>query len=224
MSVETIDSYVRARTRELGLNQAELARRAQISRQTLHTLCQSGAKLPNLSTVVALAGVLEVHPMRLLHLLFDAASMHPRARRTNRGDRSAFVRDVTYADGELVLPGDRFTKTWELQNVGSVPWEDRFLECQDEELLVYQRSGQAMHLAPNLIPAAQRVPVPLTLPGEKVELSMQFTAPDAPATVLSYWKMTFAGGSFCFPPARGVWVKVRVSSLAHAAGYVNPPP
>lgn len=217
MAVETFDTYVRGRSKDLGLSLAELCRRAGMSRQTLYSLGEAGAKLPNLNTVVALAGVLEVHPMRLLHLLFDAAPVHPRARSANRGDRSGFVRDVTYADGELVLPGDRFTKTWELQNVGTVPWEGRFLDCQDEELLVYQRTGEVLHLAGNLMPTTTRVAVPDTAPGEKAQISMRFTAPGTPGTVLSYWKMAFTDGSFCFPPARGVWVKVRVSNLARAA-------
>jgi DNA-binding Xre family transcriptional regulator len=217
MSVETFDSYVRNRAKGLDLSLSELCRQAGMSRQTLYALGAPGAKLPNLNTVVALAGALEVHPMRLLHLLFDAAPIHPRARGANKGDRSAFVRDVTHADGELVLPGDRFTKTWELQNVGTVPWDGRFLDCQDEELLIYQRNGETLHVASNLMPAAPRVAVPTTAPGEKVEVSVQFTAPGTPGTVLSYWKMAFTDGSFCFPRARGLWAKVRVSTLARAA-------
>lgn len=217
MSAESFDSYVRSRARGLDLSLSELCRQAGMSRQTLYTLGEPGAKLPNLNTGVALAGALEVHPMRLLHLLFDAAPVHPRARSENKRDRSAFVRDVTYADGELVLPGDCFTKIWELQNVGTVPWEGRFLDCQDEDLLSYQRTGETLHLAPNLMPVATRVAVPGTAPGDKVAISVQFTAPDAPATVLSYWKMAFADGSLCFPEARGVWVKVRVSTLARSA-------
>ena len=217
MAVETFDLYVRSRCKDLNLSLSELCRLAGMSRQTFYALAEPVAKLPNLSTVVNLASVLEVHPMRLLHLLFDAAPLHPRAKRANKADRSAFVRDVTFADGELVLPGDKFVKTWELQNVGTVPWADRFLDCQDEEILVYQRSGETLHLAANLIPAARRVAVPFTAPGGKVSISVSFTAPDAPGTLLSYWKMAFADGAHCFPPARGVWVKVRVSTLASAA-------
>jgi DNA-binding Xre family transcriptional regulator len=222
MPGETLDSYVRNRARELGISLAELSRRAGMSRQTVHALGKANAKMPNLGTVVTLAGVLEVHPMRLLHLMFDASPMPPRVRSSNAADRSAFVRDVSHADGELVLPGERFTKTWELQNVGTVPWEGRFLDCQDEDLLVYQRSGATLHLAANLMPTHSRVPVPTTPPGEKVEISVQFTAPATPGTVLSYWKMVFADGSFCFPPARGVWVKVRISTLARAAVCASP--
>jgi lambda repressor-like predicted transcriptional regulator len=219
-----LDAYIRQRCRERGFSLTALCREAGISRQTLYDLALNHGKLPTLPTVVAVAGVLGVHPMRLLQLIFDAAPVardhHTGAQRP--GDRSAFVRDVNYADGELVLPGQRFVKTWEVQNVGSVPWAGRSLVCQDETLTVLLATGDQMELAPNLLPDASRVAVPETAPGALVQISMGFTAPSAPATVLSYWKLVNADGSFSFPGARGVWVKVRVTSLATSAGYAAP--
>ncbi len=219
-----LDTYIRQRCRERGLSLSALCREAGISRQTLYDLALNHAKLPTLPTVVAVAGVLGVHPMRLLQLIFDATPVAPDrgAGARKPGDRSAFVRDVNYADGDLVLPGQRFVKTWELQNVGSVPWVGRALVCQDETLTVLLATGDQMALAPNLLPDAPQVAVPDTVPGDLVQISMGFTAPAAPATVLSYWKLVNADGSFSFPGARGVWVKVRVTSLATSAGYAAP--
>ena len=85
------------------------------------------------------------------------------------------------------------------------------------ETFIRERTGEVLHLAAKLMPATTRVAVPDTAPGDKVQISVRFTAPGTPGTLLSYWKMAFADGSFCFPPARGVWVKVRVSNLARAA-------
>ena len=210
----SIETYIRQRAQCLGLSLSEVCRRVGLSRQTVYSLGQHG-KLPGLHTVVKLAETLQVHPMRLLQVLFDEVPLHHApALQALREDRSAFGRDVTLPDGSLVLQGERFTKTWEIHNTGKVPWVGRFLQCMDEEILVYSRRGEQLHLAPNLQPVVGRVAVPDTAPGKAVVLSVDFVAPQAPCTVLSYWKMCHADGTLCFPDARGLWVKVTVNTLA----------
>lgn len=44
------------------------------------------------------------------------------------GDRSRFVRDVTIPDGTKLYVGEKFTKIWEIQNVGTCVWENRHLQ------------------------------------------------------------------------------------------------
>lgn len=214
----TLDAYLAERMRSLEISQSELCRRAGISRQTLHTLNSMPHKLPSLPTVMAIAGALQVHPIRLLQIICDQQASSPNGTQARqlRGDRSAFVRDVSFPDGQLVLPGQRFVKTWELQNVGYMAWQGRLLRCMDEEVVVYSRSGEILRLAQPLQPAVLQVPVPDTQPGKTVQLSVEFTAPNSPGTVLSYWKMVFADGALCYPAARGVWVKVLVTALAAA--------
>ena len=211
--------YITERTRSLGISQSELCRLAAISRQTLHTLMTEQDKLPTLQTVMAIASALHVHPLRLLQIICDERVPMVATVRAHhkRGDKSAFVRDVSYPDGALVLPGQRLLKTWELQNVGNVPWQGRWLQCMDEEVFVYQRSGEQLHLALPLQPDALRVAIPDTAPGDSVQISVGFTAPNSPGTVLSYWKATHADGRLCYPGARGVWAKVLVSTLAATA-------
>lgn len=211
--------YVHKRLAGLSLTQTQLCERAGMSRQTLHSLLNSPQKMPTLQTVFALASGLRVHPIRLLQLLCDDQIRRfggPPSRL--RGDQSAFVRDVNYPDGELVLPGQRFTKVWELQNVGSVPWEDRYLQCMDEEIVVYAQSGETLRIAQSLTPAVRRVAVPTTPPGGLVQIEVNFTAPRVAGTVLSYWKSFFADGRMCFAKSSGVWVKVQVVSLAAPDG------
>ena len=133
---ESLHGYIRNRANEQGMSLSELCRRANISRQTLYSLNQVPHKLPPLQTIVGLSQVLAVHPLRLLHLVFDDLSVTPQVKlRHKRGDLSAFIGE-SIPDGTLVLYGQRFTKTWELQNVGRVPWENRFLQCIDEETMV----------------------------------------------------------------------------------------
>lgn len=214
---ETIESYIRTRAIALSLSLVEVCRRAGISRQTLYSLSQVPQKLPALQTVVSLADVLQVHPMRLLQLIFDGLPVAQRLKqRQKRGDRSAFVQE-TIPDGTLVLFGEQFSKTWELQNVGRVPWEGRYLQCMDEEIVVYSRTGGVLKIAENLVPHVTRISVPITLPGEVARLTVNFTAPAMPGTFLSYWKSVFDDGTLCFPKAQGLSVKVRVNTMATGA-------
>ncbi len=211
---ESLNSYIQTRANELGLSLSEVCRQAGISRQTLYSLNQVPYKLPALQTVVGLANVLAVHPLRLLQLVFDELPMAQKVKqRHKRGDDSVFIQE-TIPDGTLVLYGERFTKTWELQNVGRVPWENRYLQCMDEELVVYARNGEMLRIAENLAPTIKRIPVPYTAPGANVKLSVEFTAPSMPGACISYWKTVFEDGSICFPKARGLTVNVRVSTLA----------
>jgi Ig-like domain from next to BRCA1 gene len=124
---------------------------------------------------------------------------------------------VTFPDGAMVLPEQTFTKTWSLQNVGTVPWENRYLQCIDEEVVVTTRAGEVLKMAENLKPHSQRVTVPYTKPGDLVQISVNFTAPSKPATVVSYWKSVFEDGTQCFPKASGLSCVVRVTALATAA-------
>lgn len=218
MADQNLQAYVEERSAHLGLSRTEVCRRAGISRQTLLTITAADARLPTLNTVISLARVLQVHPIRLLQIICDAhvpPSMRGRGV-AMQGDLSAFVRDVTFADGEVVMPGQRFVKTWKMQNVGQVVWQDRSLQCMDEDLVVHSRSGESLVLASSLRPTNNRIEVPTTHPGETVLLSAEFTAPMAPGTVMSYWKSFHADGSLCFPDARGLWVKVLVMSLTPA--------
>ena len=212
-----LEDFVRSRAKDLELNLSEVCRQSGVSRQTLYSLSQPG-KMPALPTIVALAEVLHTHPLRLLQTIFDQAPISRAVTRERaRGDHSAFARDVSYPDGALVLPGQKFLKTWEVHNVGKIAWEDRFLQCMDEEIVVYSRTGETLTLANNLVPKNNKIPVPFTKPGESAKLSVSFTAPDILGTVLSYWKSVFADGSLCFPKAQGLWCKVRVTTLATAA-------
>jgi Ig-like domain from next to BRCA1 gene len=214
---ESLDSYIRNRANTLGLKITEMCRLAKISRQSFYALNEVPDKLPDLKTIISLADVLQVHPLRLLHLVFDRVPMNQAATRAARGDQSAFVSDVTFPDGALVLPNQRFTKVWELQNVGKVAWKNRFLQCMDEEIVVTARTGEVIELGQNLIPECPRVAVPFTEAGDSVRISVNFTAPIQPMTVLSYWKSVHEDGTLCFPKSMGVWCKVRVTTLVSAA-------
>lgn len=115
------------------------------------------------------------------------------------GDDSRFVADITIPDGTPVKVGQVFTKTWEIQNTGTVAWRDRYL----------QRQG--VDDAPGLCTSPTTVPIATTQPGQHVRITVTFTAPIYPGSCRVDWKMTDAAGHLAFPNKQGLYVIVNVT-------------
>lgn len=89
-----------------------------------------------------------------------------------------FVEDVTIPDGTVMEPGQAFTKTWRLQNVGALEWgEDSTFSFLDGE----QMSG------------ASPVAVPNVQPGDTVDISVDMTAPAELGVYTGKWRLFAAG-------------------------------
>jgi hypothetical protein len=116
------------------------------------------------------------------------------------GDDSAFVRDVTIPDGTPVAIGQKFLKTWEIRNTGSVFWHDRYLT----------RQGKTQ--GPDVCTSDLRVPIPDTAPGHIAEISVWVTAPSTPALCHVEWKMTDINGHLMFPGKSGIFFEVNVTN------------
>jgi DNA-binding SARP family transcriptional activator len=115
------------------------------------------------------------------------------------GDNDRFIADVTIPDGTTVHTGQQFTKTWEIQNTGTMPWHNRFL----------QRQG--LLDGPGLCASVARVPVQETQPGQDVRISVTFTAPKLPGSCYVDWKIVDANGHLTFPHKAGLYVTVNVT-------------
>ncbi len=94
-----------------------------------------------------------------------------------------FIADVTVPDGTIMLPGTTFTKTWQIKNIGSCPW--------DTSHRLFFTSGEAMTTSTS-------IPLPQTVaPGQTINLSVPMTAPQAEGIYTGYWRIaTPYGGSF----------------------------
>ena len=92
-----------------------------------------------------------------------------------------FVADVTIPDGTTIAPGQTFTKTWRLQNVGSCPWTAGFG--------VVFSDGDRME-APDFTP----LPHPVA-PGEAVDVSVNLRAPTAPGRYRANFLLQSADGT-----------------------------
>lgn len=107
-------------------------------------------------------------------------------------DAMEFVADVNVPDGTNMSPGQDFLKTWRVKNTGSCTWgaDYKLIYSYGEKM-----SGQWQPLNQ------------VVQPGQEVELSVQFKAPDKVGEYVSAWQMTSPKGA-PFGPA--IFVKVVV--------------
>ncbi|CAG0960273.1 hypothetical protein ANAEL_00586 [Anaerolineales bacterium] len=120
----------------------------------------------------------------------------------NCTDGAVLLRDVTIQDNSQVRAGEKFTKTWEFQNTGTCPWVNYTLAFT---------SGDRMD-------APLSAPIPTTLKDEKVEVSVDLTAPKSNGTYTGYFslhntkdRVVYIGTEQTF------WVKVVVGGPSIAA-------
>ena len=105
----------------------------------------------------------------------------------------ADIKDVTLLEQPAVVRlNERFIKTWEVQNTGSVVWRDRYLTRQTTDSDTSNCSA----------PTPTRIPIPVTQPGQKVQISVTLTAPTTPGTCDIAWEMTDTNGKKFFPNKR----------------------
>ncbi len=119
-----------------------------------------------------------------------------------------FVKDVTVPDGTTFAPGETFTKTWRLRNVGACTWTTAFE--------VYFDHGDHMN-GPTDVNLPHAVD-----PGETVDVSVELTAPADEGTYKGYWKLrSDEGKGFGIGADRNTafWVEIKV-----VAPTLPPPP
>jgi uncharacterized protein YkwD len=113
----------------------------------------------------------------------------------NCTDGAILLRDVTIQDNTQARAGETFVKTWELQNVGTCPWVNYTL----------------VFAAGDRMDAPDSAPVPTTLEDEKVEVSVELTAPTASGTYTGFFSLRNANDrAVAIGTEQTFWVKVIV--------------
>jgi uncharacterized protein YkwD len=121
------------------------------------------------------------------------------------------LRDVTIPDNTQVKAGETFTKTWEFQNTGTCLWRNYTLQYT---------SGDDIHAPPV-------TSMPATAPNEKVQVSMELTAPSADGMYSGYFALYDPDGNVIpIGTEKTFWVKFRVGdyvALSTASGSIPVP-
>src|SRR3972149_3432751 len=99
---------------------------------------------------------------------------------TSNCDAANFVDDITIPDGADMSPGQNFTKTWRIKNVGTCSWTPSYT--------VVFSSGASMSG-----PATQALPGNVN-PGQTIDISIALTAPSTNGNYKGYWKLRNASG------------------------------
>lgn len=175
---------------------ADLARRVGKDRRTISG-AEDGRDMPSEAVVHLLERELRTQGLlisryeavllekRRLRLLQTTTSATPSPDATD-ADASIFIRE-TVPDGTLMVPGQRFEKTWTVRNSGSAPWVDRRLT----------RIGIAA--GTGLITTPVQTPIPETLPGNEVTIMVPCVAQFVEGTSIAAFKMTDDEGRLYFP-------------------------
>lgn len=83
--------------------------------------------------------------------------------------------DVNVPDNTVMTPGQEFTKTWKIKNIGSCTWGAGYT-------MVFSYGDDKMSGQPQPFGAA-------VAPQQEIDVSVQFKAPDLPGTYTSLWTL-----------------------------------
>lgn len=195
---QDLESFIHRRVRALGLSMGELAGAAQITRAHLRRIVTRQTCNPGILTLQKLAIALKVQEMGLLRYFLghqidpaipDVGVRHINPQ--NNVDVLAFVEDVTIPDHSVMMAGEKFVKTWAVQNAGQANWVGRRLIRVDQNMVVAERAsnGNLTPLLDSYLDSLGReVEVPNTPPGHIAELSVSFMAPRENCSVASIWQ------------------------------------
>ncbi|MDN7905238.1 NBR1-Ig-like domain-containing protein [Burkholderia diffusa] len=224
MKKETLRALIARRGRELGKSMTAIAKEANLSRTYLYALAGGSAQDPSVRTLVQLAKAIQVSPLLLFRYYADLSG-EPAAGApvalTNRAtglrdpeDVVVFNADVTTPDHAVVLPGEKFQKIWEIQNLGRRTWSGRRLTRVDGEYVMARRnpsgSGLEVVLDAHLASLYREIAIPDTQPGQPVRLCIDFAAPKESCTVASIWRIEDSQGQPCYGPSFILHVVVTV--------------
>jgi len=97
-------------------------------------------------------------------------------------DDAAFIADIDVVDGEVFWQGERFTKTWQIENTGTTTWDTTY------RLVYKDGSITSEELVFNLVKPVE--------PGQLLNISVKMVAPDTLGSYTNYWQMMNEEGQF----------------------------
>lgn len=110
--------------------------------------------------------------------------------------------DVTVPDNTVMAPGQAFTKTWRLTNVGTCAWNSSYQ-------LVFDH-GDPLGVTNTY---AQPLTTGTVSPGQTVDVSVNLTAPAVTGTYTGYWRFRDPNGVYFGLGGAGAWiVKIKVAN------------
>jgi uncharacterized protein YkwD len=111
--------------------------------------------------------------------------------------QAVLLEDVTIPDNTRVTAGETFTKTWRFKNTGTCHWDNYSIDF----------------LTGDRMAAPESAPIPDTLAGSTVDVSLELTAPTADGSYSSYFTLkTAEGDSIDVGAEKTFWLKIIVGN------------
>jgi uncharacterized protein YkwD len=116
-------------------------------------------------------------------------------------DSAAMIQDVTVPDNAPMSKGVKFTKTWRFLNNGKCSW-----------------SGYTIaFVAGDRMESPDSAPVPLTEPGNTVDVSVELTAPSLDGSYMGFYELRNAEGeTLPIGVESAFWVKILIGNVTAA--------
>lgn len=143
--------------------------------QTVEALLSATPVIINTFTPLPAPATASLTPIPL-----PVSSNTPVPSATSNCNAMQFISDVTYPDGTVVTPGQVFTKTWRLKNIGACAWTPSYAIVFSDGNSMGGPSTQA--LAGNVNP------------GQTIDISVNLTAPASTGDYTGNWKIRDAAG------------------------------
>ena len=220
MSAMDLSHFLNKRSKELKFSATKVSKKAGISRQTWYRLINADVKQARIETLMRVANALQVSLVELSHLYVNQQKLSCDLLKTTahlNDDTISFTRDAFYPFNAIVNKGETFEKKWEMVNLSEKIWVNCRLVCIDEHLEVrlkdanhnYKWQPPRKHYG-GLTPQQSSIDIPMTLPQQRITLSMSFQAPKETGTVISHWKIVNSKGEYSFPKRAALSCQVRV--------------
>ena len=117
-------------------------------------------------------------------------------------NRAGFVADLTVQDNTVISPGTAFTKAWRLRNDGTCAWTSAY---------------QVVFVGGDGMGGQRELPLRVAvMPGERLDLDIDLTAPEQPGAYQGFWKLRAPGGEYFGVGASGdvaFWVRIVVPAV-----------
>ena len=111
-------------------------------------------------------------------LVLETATGLPASPTPPCDNHMVFLLDVTVPDGSVFAPGEQIDKVWQVRNEGSCIWSRGYS--------IGLEDGPPLGLL-------TKHPIPDTLPGERAQIQVSFTAPETPGNYRSSWRAQDGG-------------------------------
>lgn len=166
---------------------------------------QLKTKWENVLTFYVLLAIFpeEINQIYVQYIYNQELNMHPKEEEDD--NRSTGKDGVLFQyeyppDMSIFSPGEKINHTWIMKNVGDVPWENRYYEC-DQSVIELDEKNRILRL-PKVV-----------YPGDRVSPSVSFYAPDKSGTYVITWKMKDSNGKDAFPERLGIGLHFTVIDL-----------